>query len=132
MNGNKIGAADESSQWPNFFIVGAARAGTTSLYEYLKQASGVYLSEIKEPRFFIADSETRDFYGRNAIGKREEYLRLFKKADSTVIGEATPEYLYRTQVADAIHKVSPHAKIIISLRNPIYRGFTCSCRSLRW
>jgi len=39
-------------KWPNFFIVGAPKAGTTSLYEYLRKIPGVYMSAIKEPHFF--------------------------------------------------------------------------------
>jgi len=37
---------------PNFFIVGAAKAGTTSLYSYLRRHPDVYMSPIKEPHWF--------------------------------------------------------------------------------
>jgi len=40
------------SNWPNFFIVGASRAGTSSLYEYLKKIPGIYMSPEKEPHYF--------------------------------------------------------------------------------
>jgi len=40
-------------KYPNFFIVGAARCGTTSLYNYLQQHPQVYMSPIKEPHFFL-------------------------------------------------------------------------------
>ncbi len=46
---------------PNFFIVGAAKAGTTSLYEYLSQHSDVYFSSIKEPHYFDTDTIDHDF-----------------------------------------------------------------------
>jgi len=39
-------------KWPNFFIVGTPRSGTTSLYEYLKDIDGIYMSPIKEPNYF--------------------------------------------------------------------------------
>jgi len=39
--------------WPNFFIVGASKAGTTSLYESLKNIPQVFMSTIKEPNYFI-------------------------------------------------------------------------------
>jgi len=38
--------------WPNFFIIGAAKGGTTSLYEYLKQVPGIFMSPEKEPNYF--------------------------------------------------------------------------------
>jgi len=42
-------------RWPNFFIVGAPKAGTTSLYEYLKDIPGIYMSPVKEPKFFSSN-----------------------------------------------------------------------------
>ena len=39
--------------WPNFFIVGAQKAATTSLYHYLKKIPGVYMSPVKEPSYFV-------------------------------------------------------------------------------
>jgi len=39
-------------RWPNFFIVGAEKAGTSSLYAYLNQAPGIFMSNIKEPNYF--------------------------------------------------------------------------------
>jgi len=43
---------------PNFFLVGAPKAGTTSLYHYLDQHPEIYMSPIKEPCFF--STEIRD------------------------------------------------------------------------
>jgi hypothetical protein len=40
---------------PNFFIVGAAKAGTTSLYYYLNQHPEIFLSPLKEPNYFSSD-----------------------------------------------------------------------------
>jgi hypothetical protein len=110
--------------WPNFFIVGAARAGTTTLYEYLRRVPDVYLPSIKEPRYFIARSIYEDIYGRVAVGNTKNYLDLFAKSSATAIGEATPEYLYHDNAAHKIQEKVPHAKIIVTLRNPINRAFS--------
>jgi len=48
--------------WPNFFIVGAPRAGTTSLYFYLKQVPEIYMSEVKEPNYFSVCSVPKNHY----------------------------------------------------------------------
>ena len=115
----------KADEWPNFFIIGAARAGTTTLYEYLRRAPQVYLPSIKEPRYFLARSINDDIYGRVAIGSTENYLRLFaNNSDATAIGEGTPEYLYHDSAAHKIREKVPHAKIIITLRNPINRAFS--------
>jgi hypothetical protein len=46
--------------WPNFFIVGAQKAGTTSLYFYLKKIPGVYMSPVKEVFYFTTLLNTDD------------------------------------------------------------------------
>ena len=46
--------------WPNFFIVGAQKAGTTSLYFYLKEIPGVYMSPIKELFYFAPHTVQND------------------------------------------------------------------------
>ena len=58
------------NNWPNFFIVGAPRSGTTSLYNYLKTVPEVFMSPVKEPGYFIPN----DFRGFT----EESYLQLFK------------------------------------------------------
>ena len=49
------------SRLPNFFIVGAPKAGTTSLYHYLDQHPQAYMSAIKEPHFFAAEIRPENF-----------------------------------------------------------------------
>ena len=44
---------------PNFLIIGAMKSGTTSLYNYFKQHPEIYMSPIKEPRFFALEMEPK-------------------------------------------------------------------------
>ena len=44
---------------PNFLIVGAAKSGTTSLYRYLQDHPEVFMPEMKEPDFFVAERSRR-------------------------------------------------------------------------
>ena len=111
-----------SEKWPNFFIVGTAKAGTTSLYEYLKQVPMIFMSSRKEPYFFVNDVLNRD--SSNPIRNRREYLNLFKNARNEVaIGESSL-YLWYPESAELIHKEVPDARIIIILRNPIERAYS--------
>jgi hypothetical protein len=48
---------------PNFFVIGAGKSGTTSLYYYLEQHPEVYMSPIKEPNFFAFEGGVPDFRG---------------------------------------------------------------------
>jgi len=112
------------SRWPNFFIVGAPRAGSSSLYEYLRQVPEIYMSTVKEPNYF-APNAIPDNFKINPIRNKKEYLKLFKKAkDEKILGEASPSYLRDTEAPKLIHEVLPDAKILISLRNPINQIFS--------
>lgn len=95
---------------PNFFIVGAAKSGTTSLANYLGQHPSVYLSPVKEPFYFVNDYGMKDY---------NEYLSLFRRAgDARVIGEASTGYLFDKTSATNISKSLPGSKVLMILRNP--------------
>jgi hypothetical protein len=105
---------------PNFFIVGAPKAGTTSLYSYLGQHPHVYMSPVKEPSYFAPELCRDDF-----IFSWESYLNLYGNvSDEIAIGEATACYLFSETAAHNISARLPHARIIISLRNPVDRAFS--------
>jgi len=112
------------SNWPNFFIVGASRSGTTSLYEYLKKNPEIFLSPIKEPNYF-SPSLDPNLLIMKPIKDKEKYLSLFKNVkEETVVGEASANYLWDPKAPQLISNVVPLAKIIIILRDPIERAFS--------
>src|SRR5690242_1471908 len=106
------------SNWPNFFIVGAASCGTTSLYTYLKQHPAVFLPALKEPHYFAQLCPAWDQrYLFTYVTEEKDYLALFSKAVGfKAIGEASPSYLWCPEAAARIHGVAPRAKIIALLR----------------
>lgn len=109
---------------PNFFIVGAPRAGTTSLYNYLNEISEVFMSPVKEPGFFIPN-DFRNF-------SEKTYLELFENVkDEIAIGEATAGYLGNEKTPFLIKEKVPNAKIIITLRDPVNRIFSHYLNRLR-
>ena len=98
------------NKWPNFFIVGAPRAGTTSLYEYLKNTPDVYLSKIKEPYYFSSFKHLQK--PKHPFLKKEKYLALFKKVKNEIaIGEASTGYLWDPKTPFLIHELLPKSKI---------------------
>ncbi len=136
---------------PTFFLVGAPKAGTTSLYHYLDQHPQVYMSAIKEPHVFAAevreenfDPELRRGIARDTRGVREflsgsmrrkrfsgivadweGYLRLFADAGAELaLGEASACYLWSPTAAERIAGRIPDAKILVMLRNPAERAFS--------
>lgn len=120
---------------PNFFIVGAAKCGTTSLYHHLKSHPDIYFCETyKEPYYFSTKYVKLPHRGkgdevndkrRKDLPTLGDYLNLFKTAtNEKIIGEATTDYLYFYQTAKDIKSMNPDAKILISLRNPVERAFS--------
>lgn len=121
----------EKENLPNFLIVGATRAGTTSLYHYLSQHPDIFMSEIKEPCFFaFADEHPTFKKGKSSfVTDYESYINLFKEGkDYKCRGEASTPYLYFYEKAiNNIRKYIPeyeNLKIIIILRNPIERAYS--------
>ena len=105
--------------WPNFFIVGAPRSGTTSLYEYLSRVPGIYMSPVKEPRYFDSVDHFAP-YAPKPVRSKEKYLRLFADVkDEKLVGEASPSYLMDSEAPRRIAAVAPDARIIMILRDPI-------------
>jgi hypothetical protein len=113
-------------RWPNLFIVGAAKAGTSSLYHYLAQHPDVYMAPMKEPHFFSQirpDPSLEAFFPH--IADEADYLALFAAAGAEKVrGEASTSYLWDPDVADAIWQRRPDAKIVAVLRNPIDRAYS--------
>ena len=110
----------------DFFIVGAPKAGTTSLYHYLNEHFDIEMSSQKEPNFFSDASLQKQsiYYGGNRVDTIEKYNALFAKEDVILRGEASVSYLYYEDVPHKIKEYNPNAKIIIILRNPIDRAFS--------
>lgn len=99
---------------PNFFIVGAPKCGTTSIYEYLCQHPEVFMTRWKEPHFW-----STDLYRPGRISE-DRYYELFEEgAGKRRVGEASTEYLYSAAACENIKRVFPDARIIIMLRNPV-------------
>ena len=103
-----------SRRFPDFYILGAPKAGTSSLAQYLDERDDVFISKPKEPRYFAED------FGDRPIADDQIYLDLFKDApESALLGEGTTDYLVSTVAVDRILAVRPDAKLIAMLRNPV-------------
>jgi len=125
---------------PNFLIVGAAKAGTTSLYYYLKEHPEIYMSPIKEHKFITSNFLKFPFKGigddlveKNIIKNFESYQKLFLGVkNEKAIGEASADNLYYYKKSiNYIKKILGEVKIIIILRNPIDRAFSAYSHLMR-
>lgn len=117
---------------PNFLIIGAAKCGTTSLYNYLGQHPEVFLSPLKETNFFVQKGKKIDFkgpkdnlYNHLTITDIGDYNNQFSDVfDEKAIGEICPSYLYREDAPKNIKEHIPKVKIIAILREPVARAFS--------
>jgi hypothetical protein len=98
---------------PNFFIVGAPKSGTTSLYDYLKKHPNVFFPK-KEICFFSNDLTMRTPHLRESV-----YLSYYIDArDRKAVGDGFVYHLLSHISAQEIKSFNPDAKIIMMLRNP--------------
>jgi hypothetical protein len=115
----------QSLIWPNFYVVGAAKCGTTSVWAYLRKHPQVFLPELKEPAFFMTTpkpaTRDRDF----CAGNLEAYQRLYEDAKNyKAVGDASAGYLRDPNAPGRIHEVCPDARIVILLRDPVARAYS--------
>ncbi|HOU98655.1 MAG TPA: sulfotransferase [Bacteroidales bacterium] len=100
---------------PNYLIIGAQKAGTSSLFNYLSMHPQVKNSYKKEVHYFDKN------YDKPINWYKQYFPFKFGVNDKTMIGEATPNYLYHPFVAGRIKKTIPDVKMIVLLRNPVER-----------
>lgn len=110
---------------PDIIVVGAFKAGTTSLHHYLGQHPQIFMTRVKEPNYFAYEggltSPSSDF----PVITLEDYEALFAEAEpGQLLGEASPGYLHSAIAPERIHQLAPNAKLIVSLRNPVERAYS--------
>jgi hypothetical protein len=109
------GLKDKLRQLPDFVIIGTQRGGTTSLYRYLTQHPDVGSAFRNEVHFL------ERYYDRGT----EWYLAHFPlREESSVVGEASPNYLFHPDVPERARRMLPHARFIALLRNPVDRAYS--------
>lgn len=126
---------------PNFVVIGAGKAGTTSLHSYLKQHPEIFLTEKKELNFFAVEDRKFNFSGprdeledRNyfSITDIHTYENLFNEVESEkAVGDISPFYIYSEQASERIKFYIPDTKIIAILRNPVDRAYSNYLHLLR-
>ena len=125
---------EEVKNFPNLLIVGAAKSGTTSLHNYLKQHPDFFMTVHKEPHFLI----------NNEIGVKRVHKAVTTLSDYQKMFEGSPEYRYRGEssvmylpfpdiaISNIKKYLNKDVKIIIMLRNPIERAFAGYLHNVRY
>lgn len=111
----------ETTKLPNFFIIGAAKSGTTALFDLLAQHPQVYVPYVKEPTFFNNDGN----YSKGLEWYKKTYFNHANKFPAR--GEATPHYLYwGEKVASRFQQIykPTEVKFIVIFRDPVKRAYS--------
>ena len=110
---------------PNFICLGAAKSGTTTLHDILRQHPEIYVPAFKEPHFFDIPENYKngiDWYQKN----------YFKNANKKVIAEFTPSYFFDKEAPERIfNNLGPEVKFVVLLRHPVDRAYSHYLHSKR-
>jgi len=121
-----------NEQLPNFFVIGVAKAGTSSLDEYLREHPDVFMFP-KETRYFdLKDREDNTFPGPNGSTLHLNGVKSFEKYTSFsaavenehAIGDNSPDYIISDRAPKNIREAVPHARLIALLRDPVDRAYS--------
>ncbi|GAB4377362.1 MAG: sulfotransferase [Salibacteraceae bacterium] len=114
--------------YPNLFLVGAPRCGTTTIVKFLEDFKEVFVPSVKEP-MYLADELLRSQKIKRlvkVVDDGDEYIRMYASADprQAYRVDASTSYLWTPGTAERIKKLSPDAKIIVVVREPVERAFS--------
>lgn len=104
----------------NLFIVGAQKAGTSALHNYLCQHPRVIGGKNKEINFFNHNKK----YSKGTQWYHRQFKKPFFWEENKLYLDSTPQYLSEKDIAHKIYQYNPKAKIIILLRNPVSRAYS--------
>ena len=116
---------------PDFIVVGAAKSGTTFLYNLLLEQPDIFIPDIKECRYFSQLPKDyvglgAEFFVNQGVTNQDEYFRLFEGKNNYICGDVSNDYLYyhSRSIENIKKQLGNSVKIIIILRNPTERAFS--------
>ena len=102
---------------PDFLVLGAQKAGTTALYEYLRRHPQITGPSWKEVSFFDRH------WARGERWYRGNFPNLARTREK-LVGEASPSYVFHPLAPQRAQEVVPEARLIVLVRNPIDRALS--------
>lgn len=117
-----------SGRWPNFFIIGAMKCGTSALHTHLAAHPEIFMSEPKEPSHFVDPAVLRKVWPEMAhrgFAREAPYLALFEgSAGARIIGESSTNYTKRPRIDGVVERFAatvPDARFLYLMREPVTR-----------
>ena len=117
---------------PDFVIIGAQKAGTTSLYNFIIRHPTIAPASRKEIDYFSMRYYLGELWYRSNFPTNLSRRRFYKKTGQKLLsGEASPSYLFYPRVSSRMREDLPDAKLIVILRNPVDRAYSHYQHTLR-
>ena len=117
--------------FPNLFLIGAPKAGTTFLFAQLSASPDIFAPRNKEPFYFAYRGHSRSIHKGKPVNlpaisyAEDAYLAAFDGwSKERYAIDGSTRYLSHPGAADAIKLASPDARILIVLREPVERAFS--------
>jgi hypothetical protein len=109
---------------PNFFLIGAPKCGTTAVALALGQHPEIFMTEPKEPCYFLfTEGNPYAFDPETRVSRLDDYLALFADSEGKKVrGEASPFYIHASYAAQEMQRFNPEARIMAIVRNPVERA----------
>lgn len=129
-------AMSSNPKLPNFIVAGAAKSGSTSLYEYLKPHPEIFLPEIKESRYFAAEFLFNTLgYNKTSVFNEDRFKALYEGAGEghKAIGDFGNIYMLYPEesIAKMKRTLGNELKIVFILRNPVKRAYSAYQMAVR-
>jgi hypothetical protein len=110
---------------PDFVIIGAAKAGTTSLFGWLSDHPFIAPASQKEVHYFDYNYFRGEDWYRKHFPLRADLERFVDaRGRPFLTGEASPSYMSHQWAPERLAKLVPHAKLLVALRNPVDRAYS--------
>ena len=133
---------------PDIFLIGAAKAGTTTISDWMAMNPKIALARIKESNYFSKEIDPNkfskefssispsipikywegdklEFRHQGFIKDSQSYARIFEHSqEGQKLADCSTSYFWSKKAPDLIKKNSPNAKVLLILRNPVDRAWS--------
>lgn len=118
---------------PTFLVIGAQKAGTTSLHEYLRNHPAVLTATVKEVQYFNKEYWRGERWYRSQFPLAARATAVRRQTGvAPQIGEATAAYLFDPRVPARVQRLTPAVKLVAVMRDPVERAYSHYQMELRW
>ena len=118
---------------PNYLVIGAQKAGTSSLHQALSEHPAVLTARVKEVQYFTKYYARGEGWYRAQFPLAASGWAVHRRAGITpAVGEATAACLFDPRSPARVHSFDPSLKLVVVLRDPIERAYSHFQMELRW